>query len=38
MELEGMGWIHVAKDEGESRAVVKVVMKPEGFIKCRELL
>jgi hypothetical protein len=28
-----MGWIHVAEDKGESRAVVKMVMKPGGFYK-----
>jgi hypothetical protein len=38
MGLEGMDWIHVAQDRGESRAVVKMVTKLGGFIKCRELL
>jgi hypothetical protein len=28
MEWEGIGWIHVAQDKGESRAVVKMIIKP----------
>ena len=38
MEWEGIDWIHMAQDRGESRAVVKMVTKVGGFIKCRELL
>jgi hypothetical protein len=38
MEWESMDWSHMAQDRGESRAVVKMVMKLGGFIKCRGLL
>jgi len=38
LEWEGTGWIQMAQDRGESRAVVKIVMTLRGFVKCWELL
>ena len=38
MEWEGMDWSHMARDRGNSQAVVKMVTKLGGFIKWRELI
>jgi hypothetical protein len=33
MKWEGIDWIHMAQDRGESRLVVRMVMKLGGFYK-----
>jgi hypothetical protein len=35
---DGMGWIDVAQDRDQWRALVNTVIKPMGSIKCLEVL